>query len=122
MQLGKYSNDRDSALHFLCSSGWGNDSFGDVSTFGKYVWRISNSWEEVKPAAIDFTSVIEEWLEAEELEDGEAFRKSLVGHFLVTELDNGTVSVIDCGTELGLISVFNVIRDQWEEFSKEDGE
>jgi hypothetical protein len=124
MQLGKFSSDRDSALHFLCSSEWSNESFGDVNTFGKYVWRISNTWEDVKPTNIAFNSVIEEWLindpDIEAI--GEEFRKALEGHFIVTELDSGQVLVFECETELQLISIFNVLQEQWEEFNKEDGE
>jgi hypothetical protein len=115
MQLGKFSCDRDSALHYLCSGEWSNDSFGDVTDYGRYVWRISNTWEEVKPAAMDFTSVLAEWLEANpEVQDSEEFRRELVGHFLVTELDNGQVIVLKCADEGQLEHQFAYMQAQYE--------
>lgn len=116
--LGKYDSTRDSALHFLCSEGWSNESFGDVSTFGRYVFRISNTWEDVKPENSEFNSLITDWVHSEDVRDTEDFYRSLVGHFLVTELSSGQVLVYSCETELQLISIFNTIQDQYNEFSE----
>lgn len=123
MQLGKFDNDRDSALHFLCSAEWSNDSTGDVSTMGKYVWRISNAINDVHPNNTEFQSVIDEWLESEEVQDTKEFRRSLVGHFLVQEFDNGRVLVLEYETEELLIRAFNYFKNEYESvWLEDDGE
>lgn len=119
---GKFDSFRDSALHYLCSGEWGNASFGDVTDYGVYVWRISNSWEEVKPEAMDFTSVIEEWAPMEGYETLHAdiaFRQSLVGHFLVSENSQGQVSVRQFPSEAALLARFNDMQAHYEEWVSE---
>jgi len=119
MQLGKFSNDRDSALHYLCTSEWSNESFGDVESPTGYVWRISNTWEEVKPTNTEFNSVITEWLRAEVRENWfqlealtEELRKSLVGHFLLQEDSNGLVHVREYATEKELLKDFQALETE----------
>lgn len=117
MQLGKFSSDRDSALHYLCTSDWANGSFGDVEAPTGYVWRISNTWEECKPEAMDFTSVLEDWLEANpEVEDTAEFRRSLVGHYLVQEGSNGLVHVQRFTHESALKARFEQLQEQFSEW------
>jgi hypothetical protein len=122
MQLGKFDSDRDSALHYLCSSDWGNESFGDSSTWGKYVWRISNTWEEVKPGNTEIAWIIEEFLNAEDLKDSEEFRKSLVGHFLVQEDSNGLVHVREYASEYGLLEDYSTLEQEFSEWNSQDDE
>lgn len=120
MQLGKFSNDRNSALHYLCSAEWSNGSFGDCTGYGRYVWRISNSWEEVQPSNTEITSLLEEWLEANpEVQDSSEFRRELVGHFLVTELDNGQVIVLKCADEGQLKHQFAYMQAQYEAWAEQ---
>lgn len=118
MQLGKFSSDRDSALHFLCLSEWGNDSTGDVQTMGKYVWRISNTRDDIfgcfDQGNMEFDSVIEEWFTSEEIEDTEEFRKSLVGNFLVQEISTGVVLVLEYETQDALIKAFDYFKNEYE--------
>lgn len=114
MQLGKFNSDRDSALHYLCRAEWCNESFGDVSEYGLFIDRISNTWEDVKPGNTEFRSVIEGWLESESVNDLFELRKSLVGHFLVIENDAGQVTVVEYGNEATLIQAFNEARDRYD--------
>lgn len=114
--LGKFDSLRDSALHYLCSVEWGNESFGDVSTYGVYIWRISISSEELEEVA----SALEALEESEELlrgiEDLEAFHKSLVGHFMVSENEQGLVTVKEYTLESELIRHFNSMQEHFNEF------
>jgi len=131
--IGKFDSYRDSALHFLCSSDWGNESFGDVSTYGVYIWRISNTLEEVHTLNTEINSVLEDWEQANpellgvlecSLED---FRKTLVGHFLVSENGQGQVTVREFNTEKRLLGAFDAMHEHfntWEAVMNraEDGE
>lgn len=115
MQLGKYSSDRDNILHFLVGSGWGNEQFGDIESPVGHVSRISNNWEEVKPINAEFTSLVEDELKNYSIEDGEEFRKSLVGHFLVVEDSQGFVSVTEYPTEALLLQVYESLENIYSE-------
>jgi hypothetical protein len=123
---GKYDSYQDSALHYLCSSEWGNDSFGDVSTYGVYIWRISNNLQEVHTLNIEINSVLEEWEEANPELLGtlectlEEFRKTLVGHFLVSENEQGQVTVRQFPTEGALISQFKAMEKHYIEWTDSD--
>lgn len=123
---GKFDSYRDSALHYLCSSEWGNASFGDVSTYGVYIWRISNKLEEVHTLNTEINSVLEEWEETNPELLGtlecslEEFRKSLIGHFLVSENEQGLVTVRQFPTEAALISQFKAMRAHFIEFQEQD--
>lgn len=123
--LGKYSSARDDILHYLCTSAWANESFGDVEAPTGYVWRISNSWAEVKPASMDFTAVLEGWLEwNQEVTDSEELRRELVGYFLVQENSNGLVHVREYLTEAALLADFRTLERDfyiWDD-SNEDEE
>lgn len=115
MQLGKFDTDRDSALHFLCINSWGADETGHVESPVGYVWRISNEWEDVKPQNTEFTSALDEWFEEQgDVEDSEEFRRSLVGHFLLIENDQGFVSVVQYSTESNMLFVFDEFRAVFE--------
>jgi hypothetical protein len=124
--IGKFDSYRDSALHYLCSSEWGNESFGDCSTYGVYIWRISNTPFDVSDRNNEFNSVIQEWEEDQPELEGtleksfEEFRKSLVGHFLVSESDTGAVTVKQFTLESELIRHFNQQRDHYNEFMEEE--
>ena len=90
--LGKYSNEFEDALHYLCTSGWSNGEFGNVEAPTGFVWQISNNWEEVKPLNGEFNSLMEEWFEQNPtVEDTDEFRRGLVGDFIVREDNNGLV-------------------------------
>jgi hypothetical protein len=123
---GKFDSYRDSALHFLCSVEWGNESFGNVQTYGVYLWRISNKLEEVHTLNIEINSVLEEWEQANPELEGtlemslEDFRKQLVGHFLVSENEQGSVTVREFPTEGALKSQFNAMKKHFEEFEEEE--
>lgn len=121
--LGKYSSARESILHFLCVSEWSNGSFGDVEAPTGYVWRISNNWEEVKPSNGEFTSLLEEWLEAnQEVTDSPELRRELVGHFLVTEDSNGSISVLECPSKVSLVSEYVYLENSFNNWSNEEEE
>lgn len=113
MRKGKFASDRDSALYLLCDYGWANDSTGDSLEWNCYAWRISNNWEDVQPINTEFTSLIEEWFEAEDVEDSPRFRRSLVGHFIVMEMPSGIVSVLEYGTEAELLKAFREIEAEY---------
>lgn len=110
MQLGKYSTDRDSALHFLCLADWSNESFGNVEAPTGYVWRISNYVEDLT-GCID---ALTEWFEQEGLEDSEDIRLSAVGHFLVIEDSNGLVHVLEFPNEGELKEHFDALQKEYE--------
>lgn len=119
MQLGKYDSDRDSALHFLCLSEWSNESFGNVESPTGYVWRISNSWEDVKPENMEFSAVVEDWQDV----SISTVRESLVGHFLLQEDSNGLVHVREYITEEELLKDFQALETEhykWD--AQEEGE
>lgn len=129
--LGKFDSYRDSALHFLCSSEWSNESFGDVSTYGVYVSRISNAADDVSTFNTEVNSMLEEWEAANPEMLGtlectlEEFRTSLVGHFMVSEDSAGFVHVKKYSLESELIRRFNDMRDHFDEWmsaNSEDGE
>lgn len=124
--LGKYSSARDDILHYLCTSEWSNESFGDVEAPTGYVWRISNNWEEVKPINMELTSVLEEWLEwNQEVTDCEELRRELVGHFLITEDSNGLVTVEEFPTEAALKNRFAHLEECfniWNDSNEDEDE
>jgi hypothetical protein len=112
--LGKFDSLRDSALHFLCLQDWGNESTGDVTDFGLYVWRISNSAEDVATTNEEFNSLFDPVLL--EFEVTEELRKQLVGHFIVFENSNGQVSVLEFPTEEDAKRVFAGLEEDYDEF------
>src|SRR5213595_1255559 len=112
--LGKYSNEFEDALHYLCTSEWSNESFGNVEAPTGYVWRISNTWEEVKPENGEFNSLMAEWFEQNpSFEDSEEFRRGLVGHFLVWEDNNGLVFLASFSTEKELLAEFQRMENEF---------
>ena len=113
-QLGKYSTDRDNILHAMALADWANESFGDVDSPTGYVWRISNNWEEVKPQNMEITSLLEDQLEAYDIADTPDFRQSLVGHFLIIEDSNGSVSVHEFETERVLLMHYSTLEAEYE--------
>jgi hypothetical protein len=119
-QLGKYDSDRDNILHFMCVSDWANESFGDVESPTGYVWRITNRPADVHIPNTEVTSLIEDQLEAYDIQDSPEFRSSLVGNFLVYEDSNGFVSVLKAPSESALIVQFNATRARYEEWLGED--
>ena len=114
--VGKFDSLRDSALHYLCSVDWGNESFGDVSTYGVYIWRISNTQFEVSERNMEFNSVIQGWEESEGTEITEELRNSLIGHFMVSENEQGQVTVKEYTLESELIRHFNMMQEHYNQF------
>lgn len=121
-QLGKYSTDRDNILHYMATSDWANDSFGDVEAPTGYVWRISNNWEEVKPQNMEITSLLEDQLALYSIADTPEFRQSLVGHYLVIEDSNGLVHVAQCATEAELLQRFEALQAEFYAWDSQDDE
>lgn len=119
-QLGKYSTDRDNILHFLCTSQWSNDSFGDVDSPTGYVYRISNDPADVHIPNTEVTSLIEEQLVSYDIEDSPEFRKTLEGHFLVTENSSGLVSVLEFATESELLSIYSELEAEYDAWASQD--
>jgi hypothetical protein len=117
--LGKFDSFRDSALHFLCTQDWGNDSFGDVTDYGVYIWRISLDAMEVSQTNTEFNSVIELLVESEGFPFTQELRDSLVGHFMVSENEQGLVTVKQYTLESELIRHFEQMRDHYDEFMTE---
>jgi hypothetical protein len=121
-QLGKYSTDRDNILHFLCTSDWANDSFGNVEAPTGYVWRISNDPADVQISNTEITSVIEDQLKSYDIEDSPEFRKELEGHYLIQEDSNGLVHVLKCPSKTSLVSEYNYLLNQFNAWDSQDDE
>jgi len=116
--LGKYDSFRDSALHFLCTSDWNNGEFGDVQDYGVYIWRISNTPEEVQVINTEITSVLEDWESYEEANGAsQEFRDQLVGHFIVSENSQGFVNVREFDTKEALDARYNAFLEHYIEWS-----
>jgi hypothetical protein len=116
-QLGKYSSDKDNILHFMATSDWANDSFGNVEAPTGYVWRMTNTVEDVQLSNTELTSLIGEQLQAYSIEDGQQFRSSLVGNFLIAEDSQGFVSVTEYPTAALLEQAYDslqAIYEDWE--------
>lgn len=119
-QLGKYSTDRDNILHFLCTSDWANDSFGDVSSPTGFVHRISNYPSEVHLTNTETTSLIEDQMGVYSIDDTEEFRTSLVGHFLVVENEQGSVSVTEFDSLPDLLAEYHRLENEYGEWAQND--
>jgi hypothetical protein len=121
--LGKFDSYRDSALHFLCSGEWSNESFGDVNGYGVYIWRISNNLQEVNTGNIEINSVLEDWEAANPEMLGvlecslQEFRTSLAGHFMVSENEQGLVTVRQYTLESELVRHFNNMQEHYDAFT-----
>jgi hypothetical protein len=116
---GKFDSFRDSALHYLCTSDWANESFGDMD-YGVYIWRISNNLSEVSTDNSEINSVLEEWAPMEgyeTLHTDSTFRETLAGHFLVSENDQGMVTVHQFATEAAALARFKDMQAHYEEWS-----
>jgi hypothetical protein len=122
--LGKYSSARDSLLHFLVSVEWDDgDSFGDVSEWGNYIWKITNTPEDVAKVNTEFNSVIEAWLsENTEVTDSQALRDEIVGFFIVSTNGQGFISVEKFSTARQRDIQFALYLQSYEEFYAEDEE
>jgi hypothetical protein len=118
--LGKYDNEWEDVLHYLCQNGWANESTGNVEAPSGYVWRISNDWESVKPENGEFNSLMEEWFEQNDVEDSEEFRRALVGHFIVREDNNGLVFLQSFKTEQEMLDAYAKYELDFSEWGTED--
>lgn len=117
--LGKYDSFRDSALHFLCTSGWNTGEFGDVQDYGVYIWRISNTPEDVQASNTELTSVLEDWDTYNDADaDSQTFRDSLVGHFILSENEYGFVNVRKFDTVAGLDHRYNEFLKHYIDWSE----
>ena len=121
-QLGKYSTDRDCILHYMATCEWSNGSFGHVDSPTGYVWRITNTWNDVHPTNREFTSLIEDQVKAYDIVDDDDFRESLTGSFLVIEGSNGLVSVLQFDSERELMSVYSELERKYERWDSQDDE
>ena len=123
--LGKFDCARDDILHYLCTSDWAEDSFGNVTDYGSYVWRISNDVNDVSMTNGEFNSILEEWFGWNEgVTDSPELRAELVGHFLVTTVDSGFVYVSAYDTAEALKTAYNAAEEayrEWDEDDTEDG-
>ncbi len=121
ISLGKYSSARDSILHYLCVGEWSNASFGDVEAPTGYVWRISNDPADVHIPNTEITSVLSDWFEQNnEVTDSPELRNELVGHFLVVEDSAGFVYVVEFATESLLLTRFNALREDFDEWDVQE--
>jgi hypothetical protein len=119
--LGKYDSYRDSVLHYLCTSDWANESDGNSSDYGVYFWRISNTWEDVKPENEEFNSLMED-IAAEGIELTEDLRRQMVGHFLVSESDTGAVNVRQFETEGKLLGRYQDFAEHYASWAEQGDE
>lgn len=116
--MSKYDSNRDDALHYLCTSGWANTSFGDVAAPTGYCWRITNADVDVAEVNTEFNSVMDDW-SGELTQD---VRDALVGHFLVVEDSDGFVHVLEYTSEKELISTFTArekVFESWDTAEEE---
>lgn len=121
--LGKFDCARDDILHYLCTSDWANDSFGNVGDYGSYVWKISNTDEDVSMANGELTSLLEEWFGWNEgVKDSEELRSELVGHFIVTTVDSGFVYVSAYDTAEALETAYKAAEEAYREWDEDDAD
>lgn len=119
--LGKYSNEFEDALHYLCTNDWASHSDGNVEGPDGFFWLISNNWEEVKPENGEFNSVMEEWFERNsEFEDSEEFREGLVGHFIIREDNNGLVFLTKYESRSEAYQDYTSLQFTYSEWARED--
>jgi len=116
--LGKYSSARDDLLHYLSVNGWANDSDGNVEAPTGYFWEIANGPADVHSSNTEFNSLIEEWLQQNpEVTDSEELRSELVGEFILTENNQGFISVYKCSNALELnVRMLSLTQEffEWE--------
>lgn len=121
--LGKYSNEFEDALHYLCNSGWATGEFGGVEAPTGLVWKISNTWDDVKPENGEFNSLMEEWFaQNSEFADSEEFRRNLVGDFIIREDNNGSISMQSFPTQEDMLDTYRGLRDDFEQWDSEEDE
>ena len=119
--LGKYNCARDDLLHYLCTSDWAEDSFGNVDEYGSYVWKISNTAEDVSINNTEFCSLLEEWFQINSsVTDSPELRQELVGHFNVTTVDSGFVYVAAYDTAEERNAIYKLAEDAYGEWSDEE--
>lgn len=118
--LGKYDNEWEDVLHYLCTSGWANESTGNVEAPSGYVWRISLEWEDVKPENGEFNSLMEEWFKQNDVEDSTDFRRALCGDFIVREDNNGLVFLQSFKTEKEMLEAYNRYELEYSEWDTEE--
>lgn len=104
--MGKYSTLRDAYLHEMCMGGWANESDGDVAGPVGYFYRISIEAQDVHGVADAFGSPV----------------RGIVGHFLVTENDQGFVSVWEQETERMLIRQYRAHEKAYSEWLGPDND
>lgn len=119
----KYDSFRDSALHFLCLSGWGNESAGDTDGYGVYFTRITLGWDDIRPSNGEFNSLIEQWPDyVDSNEAGIPFRTQLIGHYIVSEDSNGFVHVRELGSEAAVKARFDAFAEHYANWTGEVSE
>lgn len=119
--LGKYSNEFEDALHYMCLAGWASHSDGNVEGPDGFFWLISNNWEEVKPKNGEFNSLMAEWFEQNPtVEDTDEFREGLCGHFIIREDNNGLVFLSKYESRLEAMADFKSLQFTFSEWERED--
>lgn len=118
--LGKYDNEWDDVLHYLCQNGWANESTGNVEAPSGYVWRISNDVNDVSESNTEFNSLMEEWFQQNDMVDSKDFRRALVGHFIVREDNNGLVFLQSFKTEKEMLEAYDAYELAFSEWDSED--
>lgn len=121
--IGKYDSRRDEILHALCLADWSNDSFGDVQAPTGYVWRITNTKEDIFGTLWDRNSEFDSLMEALEFHHLKVAELSeLVGNFIVIEDNNGFVYVRSFDTEAAMMQEYNYRELQYSEWFNGEGE
>lgn len=123
ISLGKFSSARDSILEYLCNNGWSNEDFGNVEAPTGYVYRISNTLAEVQMENSEVTSLLGDWFEGNsEVTDSPELREELIGHFIVTEDNQGFVRVAKFDTEKEMLAEFQRLEDAYNEWDTDEDE
>lgn len=119
--LGKYSSARDSLLHFMCINGWQNDSDGNVEAPTGYFYELVNGPADVNPRNTEVSSLFEEWFNQNpEVTDSEELRSELIGLFIVTEDNQGFVTVEEFDDPQGLAQRWLSLQEALNEWERED--
>lgn len=117
--LGKFDCARDDILQFMCTSDWANDSFGNVGDYGSYVWKISNTPEDVSMDNGECNSLLTEWFTWHpEVTDSPELRAELAGHFNVTTVDSGFVYVSAYDTAEARDAVYRLAEEAYGEWDE----
>lgn len=102
-RMGKFSSNRDAALHLLSGAGWANASDGNVAAPTGFFTKMTNEPEDM-PEIMD---AFAEELAAEGVTDPTA----LIGRFLLIEDDRGFVNVTDYVLQAQLDYDYRILQE-----------